>query len=223
VSASPEQEHPGDDDPGRRVVYVYDGHLDLLGSEVKVGDMMPDFSLTAWRDETPSEIIPEDLLAYGRPILISVCSSVDTPVSNVQSSLLALRVKQYAGRVLGVLVTSDLLFTQTRFIREHQCEELIVGSDYLDRNFGHNWGLLLDEAMVLTRAIFVVYTIASTGIQNQVYTFNAGGTPSATPPGMVGETISFVPEPSTWALGAFALACGGWQLTRRRRALRVKA
>ena len=32
-----------------------------------------------------------------------------------------------------------------------------------------------------------------------------------------------VPEPSTWALGAFALACGGWQLTRRRRALRVKA
>jgi hypothetical protein len=32
-----------------------------------------------------------------------------------------------------------------------------------------------------------------------------------------------VPEPSTWALGAFALACGGWQLTRRRRALRGQA
>ena len=32
-----------------------------------------------------------------------------------------------------------------------------------------------------------------------------------------------VPEPSTWALGAFALACGGWQLKRRRRALRLKA
>ena len=32
-----------------------------------------------------------------------------------------------------------------------------------------------------------------------------------------------VPEPSTLALGAFALACGGWQLTRRRRALREKA
>ena len=156
VSAADEQDHPGDGDPGRRVVYVYDGQLDLLGNEVKVGDMMPDFSLTAWRDETTTEIIPEDLLAYGRPILISVCSSVDTPVSNVQSSLLALRVKQYAGRVLGVLVTSDLPFTQNRFIREHQCEELIVGSDYLDRNFGYNWGLLIDEAMVLQRAIFVV-------------------------------------------------------------------
>lgn len=36
-------------------------------------------------------------------------------------------------------------------------------------------------------------------------------------------SASAVPEPSTWALGAFALACGGWQLTRRRRTLRGKA
>ena len=36
-------------------------------------------------------------------------------------------------------------------------------------------------------------------------------------------SASAVPEPSTWALSAFALACGGWQLTRRRRALREKA
>ena len=41
--------------------------------------------------------------------------------------------------------------------------------------------------------------------------------------GTVNVGVAPVPEPSTWALGAFALACGGWQLTRRRRALRVKA
>jgi hypothetical protein len=73
-------------------------------------------------------------------------------------------------------------------------------------------------------AVFPGHTIASTGIQDQVYTFNSGGI-FPTDAGLVGDTISFqaVPEPSTWALSAFALACGGWQLTRRRRALREKA
>ncbi len=37
------------------------------------------------------------------------------------------------------------------------------------------------------------------------------------------SAVTPVPEPSTWALSGFALACGGWKLTRRRRALRVKA
>jgi hypothetical protein len=62
-------------------------------------------------------------------------------------------------------------------------------------------------------------TIASTGFYDQVFTITSGDA--------VGETITLqtaaVPEPSTWALGTLALACGGWQLTRRRRALRVKA
>ncbi len=68
-------------------------------------------------------------------------------------------------------------------------------------------------------ATFSTASVASTGIQNQVITFTSGA--------LSGQTVTFqaaaVPEPSTWALGAFALACGGWQLTRRRRALRVKA
>ena len=61
-------------------------------------------------------------------------------------------------------------------------------------------------------------TIASTGFYDQVLTITSGSA--------AGETITLqataVPEPSTWALGAFALACGGWQLKRRRRALGVK-
>jgi len=62
-------------------------------------------------------------------------------------------------------------------------------------------------------------TIASTGFYDQVFTITGGSA--------AGETITLqaapVPEPSTWALGTLALACGGWQLTRRRRARRVKA
>ena len=88
-------------------------------------------------------------------------------------------------------------------------------------------GPYVANSVIQGSAVFPGHTIASTGIQDQVYTFNSGGT-FATDPGLVNDTISFqavqtVPEPSTWALGAFALACGGWQLTRRRRALRVKA
>jgi hypothetical protein len=62
-------------------------------------------------------------------------------------------------------------------------------------------------------------TIASTGFYDQVLTITTG---SAATESITLQTAA-VPEPSTWALGAFALACGGWQLTRRRRALRLKA
>lgn len=30
------------------------------------------------------------------------------------------------------------------------------GSDYMDRNFGTNWGVLIDELKILARAVFVL-------------------------------------------------------------------
>ena len=30
------------------------------------------------------------------------------------------------------------------------------GSDYMDRNFGQQWGLLIDELKILARAVFVL-------------------------------------------------------------------
>jgi len=65
-------------------------------------------------------------------------------------------------------------------------------------------------------------TLDSLGLTPGTYTWSWGSGANADTATMT-INASAVPEPSTWALGAFALACGGWQLTRRRRALRVKA
>lgn len=140
-----------------REIHVYDGTLPLIGQLPQIGDLMPDFALTTGRGDTYSVIRPEHLLDYQRPMLFMVGSSVETPVTCLQTLLFARRLSLFKGvQPLGVLVTSDLPFTLNSFAAARQLDDLVRGSDYLDRSFGINWGVLLDECMLLTRAAFVV-------------------------------------------------------------------
>ena len=118
---------------------------------------MTDFALTTGRGDTYSVIRTEHLLDYHRPMLFMVGSSVETPVTCLQTLFFARRLSLFKGvQPLGVLVTSDLPFTLNSFAAARQLDGLVRGSDYLDRSFGINWGVPLDECMLLTRAAFVV-------------------------------------------------------------------
>ena len=58
--------------------------------------------------------------------------------------------------VVGVLVTSDLPFTMNRFVQQEVIEHMIPASDDRAGTFGKQFGILLEEHAVLTRAVFVV-------------------------------------------------------------------
>jgi thiol peroxidase len=55
-----------------------------------------------------------------------------------------------------VTVSLDLPFAQNRFCGSEGIKNLRCASDYQDRSFGRNWGMLIDELKILARGTFVL-------------------------------------------------------------------
>jgi len=130
----------------------------LLGTPPEVGQEMPEFTLIGGRARDPNLLDREEVASWRKPVLLSVVTSVDTPVGSLQAKVFEKRLADapLADRVAGILVTSDLPFTINRFCRAEDIDHLVGGSDYLGRSFGRNWGLLLAGHEILARAVFVV-------------------------------------------------------------------
>jgi thiol peroxidase len=55
-----------------------------------------------------------------------------------------------------VTVSMDLPFAMNRFCGAEGIKNLKSLSDYWDRSFGQNWGMLIDELKILARGTFVL-------------------------------------------------------------------
>jgi thiol peroxidase len=128
--------------------------LTLVGEEVKVGSPAPDFDLVAYQDGGMQHICKADLL--GKPAIISVVPSLDTPVCQVQTKTFNQRLGALGDKVQAVTVSLDLPFAMNRFCGAESITALKTGSDYMDRSFGTAWGVLIDELKILARAVFVL-------------------------------------------------------------------
>lgn len=126
--------------------------LDLEGPPLKVGDKAPDARLKkSLVDEVPLSS------TRGKPRLISVVPSLDTPVCAAQTH----RFNQEASKlpdVQFITVSCDLPTAQARFCGAEGIDtnRLLVLSDYYDCSFGKAWGTLIPKLRVESRALFVV-------------------------------------------------------------------
>ena len=127
------------------------GPLTLVGDEVKVGAPAPDFTLTG---DGMQDIRKADLL--GKPTIISVVPSLDTPVCQVQTKTFNTRLAAFGDRINAVTVSLDLPFAMNRFCGAEEIKSMRSGSDYMDRSFGTSFGVLIDELKILARAVFVL-------------------------------------------------------------------
>jgi thiol peroxidase len=127
--------------------------LTLVGEEVKVGSPAPDFDLTYYKDGM-QHLTKADLL--GKPTIISVVPSLDTPVCQVQTKTFNERLAALGDAINAVTVSLDLPFAMSRFCGAESITAMRTGSDYMDREFGKAWGLLIDELKILARAVFVL-------------------------------------------------------------------
>ena len=140
---------------GRHGAVTFKGNpLTLVGDEVQVGAAAPDFSLACYGAGGMQQIRKADLL--GKPTLISVVPSLDTPVCQVQTKTFNGRLAALGDRVNAVTVSLDLPFAMTRFCGAEDIKTMRTGSDYMDRSFGTHWGVLIDELKILARAVFVL-------------------------------------------------------------------
>lgn len=127
--------------------------MTLAGQEVKVGDKAPDFELT-YVENGFKKMTLSDL--KGKPSLISVVPSLDTGVCATQTKKFNEQLSGLGDKVNAVTVSLDLPFAQGRFCGDNNVTNIKTASDYQDRNFGNNWGMLIEELKLLARGVFVL-------------------------------------------------------------------
>jgi thiol peroxidase len=124
--------------------------LTLVGPELKAGDAAPDFALV------DNGLKPVTLKDTGTQVrIISVVPSLDTPVCDAQTK----RFNEEAGKLpdLSIITVSmDLPFAQKRWCNDFQVDNVKMLSDHKDGSFGANYGTLIKELRIESRAIFVV-------------------------------------------------------------------
>jgi thiol peroxidase len=123
----------------------------LLGSELKVGDKAPDFAVV------DNGLAPVSLASSaGKVRIISAVPSLDTPVCDAETRRFNQEAASLPGDVVVLTISLDLPFAQKRWCGSAGIEKVTTLSDYRDRSFGLNYGVLIKELLLLTRAIFVV-------------------------------------------------------------------
>lgn len=127
--------------------------LTLAGNEVKEGQQAPDFTLHYFEGGMQT-ITLDDL--KGKPTILSVVPSLDTAVCAMQTKKFNDQLAALSDKINAVTVSADLPFAMNRFCGAESIKNIKVGSSYQDRNFGNNWGTLIEELMIECRAVFVL-------------------------------------------------------------------
>ncbi len=130
-----------------------DNPMTLAGEAVTVGQAAPDFKLHYFEGGM-QELTLADL--KGKPTLLSVVPSLDTGVCAIQTKKFNETLGALGDSINAVTVSLDLPFAMNRFCGAEDITNLRSGSDYQNRNFGKNWGTLIEELLILCRAIFVL-------------------------------------------------------------------
>ena len=124
--------------------------LTLIGPELKPGDSAPDFNVV---DQALKPVTLKD--TGNRVRIISVVPSLDTPVCDAQTK----KFNEAAADLPGVdiiTVSMDLPFAQTRWCGAFGVDKVKMLSDHKDVSFGANYGTLIKELRIESRAIFVL-------------------------------------------------------------------
>ena len=125
------------------------GALSLKGTQLKVGDTFPNFTVTK------NDLSPLTLADTSGVRIFLAVPSLDTPVCDIE----IMTFNKRAGEIPGVsiyTVSADLPFAQGRWCGANTVESLITVSDYKDRSFSEVTGTFINELALLTRAAFVV-------------------------------------------------------------------
>lgn len=122
----------------------------LVGSEVKVGDNAPNFTVLS------NDLKEVSLDEYeGKVKIIAAVPSVDTGVCAAETR----RFNEEASKLENVQVLTismDLPFAQARWCAAEGIKNLDTLSDHKDASFGENYGALMKENRLLARAVFVI-------------------------------------------------------------------
>jgi thiol peroxidase len=125
--------------------------LTLLGPELKVGDHAPPFTLV------DTDLQPVRLSdTAGKVRLITVVPSLDTDVCDAMTRRFNQEAANLPKDVVVYTISVDLPFAQKRWCGNAGIDRVKTLSDYQERAFGQDYGLLIKEIKLLARAVLVI-------------------------------------------------------------------
>jgi thioredoxin-dependent peroxiredoxin len=123
----------------------------LLGNELKVGDVAPDFTAVG------NDLKPARLSQFkGKVVVLSAVPSLDTPTCNLETRRFNAEAANLGPDVVILTVSMDLPFAQKRWCGAAGVDKVITVSDHRDAAFGTAYGVLIRDMRLLARAVFVV-------------------------------------------------------------------
>ena len=125
--------------------------LTLMGNEVKVGEMAPDFVVL------DNNLSPVKFSSFrGKTCILSSVPSLDTPVCDMETRKFNEEAGQLGPDVAILTVSMDLPFAQKRWCAAAGVDKVQTLSDHRDASFGTSYGVLIKELRLLARAVFLV-------------------------------------------------------------------
>lgn len=122
----------------------------LLGNEIKVGDVAPDFTGVG------PGLAPVKLSDFsGKTIIIAAYPSIDTSVCAAQNRKFNAEVNNLKD-VVVLSVSCDLPFAQSRFCAAEGLSNIKTISDHKDLDFGQKYGFVISEFRLLARGTVVI-------------------------------------------------------------------
>lgn len=121
----------------------------LLGSQLKIGDIAPDFTVLT-PNMTPLKL--SDL--KGIKVINSV-PSIDTPVCDMQIRHFNKEATSL-GEVTILSISVDLPFSLSRYCAANGIDSVKTTSDHRELDFGLKYGYVIDGLRLLSRGIVVI-------------------------------------------------------------------
>lgn len=129
-----------------------DNFATIVGDDVKVGDMAPEFTsvVTGWGTVNP---IQE---SKGKVIILAAVPSIDTDTCDTETRRFNMEASKLGDDIVIYTVSTDFPFAQKRWCAAAGVDRVKLVSDVIDTDFGIKYGTLIKERRYLRRSVFIV-------------------------------------------------------------------
>lgn len=134
------------------VFKIGDNFVTLIGDEVKVGDVAPEFTsvVAGWAKVNPLQE------SKGKVIILSAVPSLDTDVCDRETRRFNEEAAKLSDDIVIYIISCDFPMAQKRWCGAAGVEKVKVVSDVLEAEFGEKYGILIKERRYLRRSVFIV-------------------------------------------------------------------
>lgn len=124
----------------------------IIGADVKVGDVAPDFTVHAL-DWSLKRGLAD---TAGKVRIIAAVPSLDTEVCDRETRRFNQEAASLSKDIVIEVISTDLPYAQKRWCGAAGVDQVTTLSDHMNVEFGEKYGVLIKERRTLRRAVFVV-------------------------------------------------------------------